>query len=233
MNIAFLIFYLVMVFLVCGIPFGKIIARLKGVDIQSVGSGNIGTTNVAREVGKGAAAATLLFDAGKGALATSLATLLFPSFVTAGASVVPNEPMSWLVGLVMLTAICGHIFSPFLGFHGGKGIAVGVGSLLGFVWPVGLLELGIFFVLVALTKRVSIGSITVAGIVGLVLGLYCGFYAPLDLLVELAGLIVVWAHRSNIKKLMAGQESAFAFHKPGEEPTPDDAEVAARSKDAQ
>lgn len=239
MNYFFLVGYLVCVFLICGIPFGKIIARAKGVDIQAVGSGNIGTTNVAREVGKGAAAVTLAFDAGKGALATGLSTVLFPQFVTAGASVIPNEPLSWLVGLVMVTAICGHIFSPFLGFHGGKGIAVGVGSLLGFVWPVGLLELGIFFVLVAITKRVSIGSITVAGIVGIVLGLCYGFYAQLDLLVELGGLIVVWAHRTNIKKLMAGQESAFAFHKSGEEPKPDDADVAVRSsqvnstKDAQ
>lgn len=219
-NVVNLIIYLLIVFVVCGIPFGKIIARAKGVDIQKVGSGNIGTTNVAREVGKGAAALTLVLDAGKGVLATELATLFFPLFVTQGQSVVPNQPFSWLVGLVMLTAICGHIFSPFLHFHGGKGIAVGVGTLLGFAWPVGLIELGIFIVIAAASKRVSLGSIVVAGVVGIVLGLFYGFYLPLDAIVEVGGLVVVWAHRSNIKKLREGSESAFSFHKSGEAPAP-------------
>lgn len=206
-------------------PFGKIIARAKGVDIQHVGSGNIGTTNVAREIGKGAAALTLLFDAGKGALATGLAGVVFPLCVTGGVSVDPQSPAAALVGLVMLAAVCGHIFSPFLGFHGGKGIAVGVGSLLGFAWPVGLIELGIFFVIAYATKRVSAGSVTVAAIVGLVLALFYGPNLGQDLIVEAAGLVVVWAHRSNIKKLVSGQEKPFSFHKKGERPMPDDPSV--------
>lgn len=221
-NMVALVAYLVATFLVCGIPFGKIIARAKGIDIQSVGSGNIGTTNVAREIGKGAAAATLLLDAGKGALATGLAGAVFPLWVTGGASVDPQAPAARLVGLVMLAAVCGHIFSPFLGFHGGKGIAVGVGSLLGFAWPVGLIELGIFFVIAFATKRVSAGSVTVAGIVGIVLALFYGPNLGQDLIVEAAGLVVVWAHRSNIKKLIHGQEKAFSFHKAGDVPAPDD-----------
>ena len=226
-NAVALVAYLVVTFFVCGIPFGKIIARAKGVDIQHVGSGNIGTTNVAREIGKGAAALTLLFDAGKGALATGLATATFPAWVTAGVACDPTGEGAWCVGLVMLAAVCGHIFSPFLGFHGGKGIAVGVGSLLGFAWPVGLIELGIFFVIAYLTKRVSAGSITVAGIVGLVLALFYGPNLAQDIIVEFAGLIVVWAHRSNIRKLMRGEEKPFSFHKKGEEPKPDDPSVGA------
>lgn len=221
-NVVALVAYLAATFLVCGIPFGKIIARAKGVDIQSVGSGNIGTTNVAREIGKGAAAATLLLDAGKGALATGLAGVIFPLWVTGGAPVDPQAPVAGLVGLVMLAAVCGHIFSPFLGFHGGKGIAVGVGSLLGFAWPVGLIELGIFFVIAFATKRVSAGSVMVAGIVGIVLALFYGPNLGQDLIVEAAGLVVVWAHRSNIKKLIHGQEKAFSFHKAGDVPAPDD-----------
>ena len=220
-NVAALVAYLAATFLVCGIPFGKIIARAKGVDIQHVGSGNIGTTNVAREIGKGAAALTLLFDAGKGALATGMAGVVFPLCVTGD----PQSPAAALVGLVMLAAVCGHIFSPFLGFHGGKGIAVGVGSLLGFAWPVGLIELGIFFVIAYATKRVSAGSVTVAAIVGLVLALFYGPNLGQDLIVEAAGLVVVWAHRSNIKKLVNGQEKPFSFHKKGERPMPDDPSV--------
>lgn len=226
MNLLALVAYLALTFLVCGIPFGKIIAHAKGVDIQSVGSGNIGTTNVAREIGKGAAALTLLLDAGKGALATGVAAASFPSFVTAGAAVAPAEPLAWTVGLVMLAAICGHIFSPFLGFHGGKGIAVGVGSLLGFAWPVGLTLLGTFFVIAYVTKRVSIGSIFVAAVVGFALALFYGPNLALDAVVELAGLIVVWAHRSNIVKLANGTEKAFSFHKKGEPATPDDEKAA-------
>lgn len=224
-NYPVLVAYLVVTFLVCGIPFGKIIARARGVDIQKVGSGNIGTTNVAREIGKGAAALTLLLDAGKGALATGLALWFFPAFITGGASVAPHGDVAWLEGLVTLAAICGHIFSPFLHFHGGKGIAVGVGTLLGFAWPVGLLELAIFLVIAVASKRVSAGSVTVAAILGPVFALIYGPNLGLDLLLELAGLVVVWAHRSNIKKLINGQEKEFSFHKRGDEPAPDDVTI--------
>lgn len=224
-NYPALVAYLVITFLVCGIPFGKIIARARGVDIQKVGSGNIGTTNVAREIGKGAAALTLLLDAGKGALTTGLALWFFPAFITGGASVAPHGDVAWLEGLVTLAAICGHIFSPFLHFHGGKGIAVGVGTLLGFAWPVGLLELAIFLVIAVATKRVSAGSVTVAAILGPVFALIYGPNLGLDLLLELAGLVVVWAHRSNIKKLINGQEKEFSFHKRGDKPALDDATI--------
>ena len=222
-NWAPLALYLVVTYLVCGIPFGKIIARAKGVDIQRVGSGNIGTTNVAREIGKGAAALTLLLDAGKGALATALASALFPldGLVLAdGASVAPGGQGAWLVGLVMVAAVWGHIFSPFLRFHGGKGIAVGVGSLLGFAWPLGLVELGVFIVLVAITRRVSVGSVTVAASLPLVAGLLYGWNLPLMATTAVAGWTVVWAHRSNIRKLAEGKESAFSFHKKGAAPDP-------------
>ena len=224
-NYPVLVAYLVVTFLVCGIPFGKIIARAKGVDIQKVGSGNIGTTNVAREIGKGAAALTLLLDAGKGALATGLALWFFPAFITGGASVAPHGDAAGLEGLVTLAAICGHIFSPFLHFHGGKGIAVGVGTLLGFAWPVGLMELAIFLVIAVASKRVSAGSVTVAAILGPVFALIYGSNLGLDLLLELAGLIVVWAHRSNIKKLINGQEKEFSFHKRGDKPAPDNVTI--------
>ena len=224
-NYPVLVAYLVVTFLVCGIPFGKIIARARGVDIQKVGSGNIGTTNVAREIGKGAAALTLLLDAGKGALATGLALWFFPVFITGGASVAPHGDVAWLEGLVTLAAICGHIFSPFLHFHGGKGIAVGVGTLLGFAWPVGLMELAIFLVIAVASKRVSAGSVTVAAILGPVFALIYGPNLGLDLLLELAGLVVVWAHRSNIKKLINGQEKEFSFHKRGDKPALDDATI--------
>lgn len=207
-----LIAYLLITYLICGIPFGKLVAQAQGVNIQQVGSGNIGTTNVAREVGKGAAAATLAFDAGKGILVTALATWLFPIFVTDGASVASTEPHAWLIGLVMIAAIWGHVFSPFLGFHGGKGIAVGVGTLLGFAWPLGLIELGIFLVLALITRRVSVGSVVVAAVLPVIAGVWGGWNWPLVITLAIAGWTVVWAHRSNISKLMHGEEPPFSFH---------------------
>ena len=219
-NYGVLALYLVVTFLVCGIPFGKLIARAKGVDIQKVGSGNIGTTNVAREVGKGAAALTLLLDAGKGALVCGLASVLFQreGFVLvpgAGVSVAPGHEGAWLVALVMVAAVWGHIFSPFLHFHGGKGIAVGVGSLLGFIWPVGLVLLVIFAALVAVTKRVSVGSVAVAFALPFVACALYGWDPSFFVTLAVAGWTVVWAHRSNIRKLLHGEERAFSFHKRG------------------
>ena len=92
---------------------------------------------------------------------------------------------------------------------------MGVGSLLGFAWPVGLIELGIFFVIAYATKRVSAGSVTVAAIVGLVLALFYGPNLGQDLIVDAAGLVVVWAHRSNIGRLLHGTESRFQWHTNG------------------
>ena len=86
----------------------------------------------------------------------------------------------------------------------------------------GLIELAIFLVIAVASKRVSAGSVTVAAILGPVFALIYGPNLALDLLLELAGLVVVWAHRSNIKKLINGQEREFSFHKHGDKPTPDD-----------
>ena len=216
-NVAALVAYLAATFLVCGIPFGKIIARAKGVDIQHVGSGNIGTTNVAREIGKGAAALTLLFDAGKGALATGLAGVIFPLCVTGGVSVDPQSPAAALVGLVMLAAVCGHIFSPFLGFHGGKGIAVGFGAALGLWWPVALGLLAVFLVFAVPSRYVSLGSVCAAASLPIQCALW-GFPLVSVAPIVVVALVVIWAHRSNIRKLARGEERRFAFHKDGEKP---------------
>ena len=209
-NYPVLVAYLVVTFLVCGIPFGKIIARARGVDIQKVGSGNIGTTNVAREIGKGAAALTLLFDAGKGALATGLALWFFPAFITGGASVAPHGDAAGLEGLVTLAAICGHIFSPFLHFHGGKGIAVAVGCLFVTFGVMGaLLEIAVFAVVVAISRFVSAGSLAAAIVCPIFAAYYFLFQAfdPIAwVLCLITALVVIWAHRGNIHRLATGTE---------------------------
>lgn len=211
---------LVVTYLVCGIPFGLVVAlRMGHVDVRRVGSGNIGTTNVAREVGKGAAALTLLLDAGKGWVCVRAGVWALNSFAFAGSVSPAGDPAtSWVGALVIAAAVSGHVFSPYLGFHGGKGIAVGFGSVLGYLWPVALGLLAVFLVLALATRRVSVGSIAAGASLPVITAAWCAFARgavswPLVAVTLAVGCLVVWAHRSNIDKLAHGREGAFSFHR--------------------
>ncbi|SEH60555.1 MULTISPECIES: glycerol-3-phosphate 1-O-acyltransferase PlsY [Atopobiaceae] len=207
-------------FLVCGIPCGLIIARVSAhIDVRDVGSGNIGMTNVARSAGAGAAVATLLCDAGKGFLAIMLSRLALAHFAFGGdwASTLPTAELGWMTTSLYALCVLGHVFSPYLGFHGGKGISVGLGAGLGFCWNATLSMLGVFIVLAVPSGYVSLGSIFAAlslsffsaafGVRGMALVPLC-----------LVSATVVWAHRSNIKKLLAGSERKFSVrHKDSSE----------------
>lgn len=217
--VAWVAVFVVFSYAVCGIPFGLLIARAMGhIDVRSTGSGNIGTTNVARSVGKAAAGLTLLCDLGKG-----LACMLFARFMLSllvyGTTGFAGQLTSG-EGLVAMSAVfdaCvfGHIFSPYLNFRGGKGIAVGFGAALGLWWPVGL-GLAVVFAIFAVPSRfVSLGSILAA----VSLPIQClawGFDPWASAIVALAAVVVVWAHRGNIAKLARGEERRFGFHKEGE-----------------
>jgi glycerol-3-phosphate acyltransferase PlsY len=127
------------------------------------------------------------------------------------------------MGVVYAAAILGHVFSPYLHFHGGKGIAVGFGAALGFMWPVSLGLLVVFVVFAVPTRYVSLGSIA-AAISLPILG--WAIYHPSNVFVILLGIVaavVVWAHRANIGKLMRGEEKRFSFHKTSDgKPAADD-----------
>ena len=123
------------------------------------------------------------------------------------------------VAALTLLLVWGHIFSPYLNFHGGKGIAVGLGVILAWYWPIGLSLLGMFIVAVAITKFVSVGSLAAA--IGLPIAACAVFpYSSLGLkfCMAMIGITVVWAHRANIKKLMTGKESKLSFTKRVTEP---------------
>ena len=202
-------------YLVCGIPFGLIIAIAMGhVDVRQVGSGNIGTTNVARSVGKGAAAATLLCDLGKGLLWMIVARYAIAALALGGDVAALDHTTAFGIALsvVFLGCICGHIFSPYLRFHGGKGIAVGFGAALGLYWPIGLGVLAVFVVLAVPSRYVSLGSIFAAASLPVwcaVLGFPPASIAP----VAVAALVVIWSHRENVMRLVRGEERRFSFHK--------------------
>ena len=190
-------------YVVCGIPFGLIIAKREGhVDVRTVGSGNIGTTNVARSVGKKAAALTLLCDLGKGLVWMLLARWVLAALVFGGDAASLDRTT---------------VFSPFLGFHGGKGIAVGFGAALGLWWPVALGLLVVFLVFAVPSRYVSLGSVCAAASLPIQCALW-GFPLISVAPIVVVALVVIWAHRSNIRKLARGEERRFAFHKDGEKP---------------
>lgn len=204
----------VLTYLICGIPVGMLVVSARsGQDIRTMGSGNIGTTNVGRMVGKSAAALTLAGDICKGFVCTFLAPMVFTATLgLSAAELAQSGGFGWMCSLVYLAAIAGHVFSPYLHFHGGKGIAVGFGAALGFVPAVALGLLVVFIMFVVPTRIVSVGSIAAAASLSLLdVVLYS---ATLFSALPFVGisLIVIWAHRSNIKKLVHGQEKQFCFH---------------------
>ncbi len=201
-------------FLVCGIPFGLLIASSEAhIDVRKVGSGNIGTTNVARNVGKKAAILTLLCDLGKGLVCMLVARFALAAICFGGdmSALSHTTLFGTAMSVVYMACIFGHVFSPYLHFHGGKGIAVGFGAALGLWWPVALGLLVVFVAFAVPSRYVSLGSVCAA----VSLPIWCVVWGfPLVSVIPIAAVavVVVWAHRANIKKLLAGTESKFAFH---------------------
>lgn len=172
------------------IPFGLLLTRAAGLgDIRKTGSGSIGATNVLRTGRKDIAAATLLLDAGKGALA------VFALAVWSG------HDAALVAGVA---AVVGHCFSPWIGFKGGKGIATGAGVLLAWSWLAGLICLLIWLAAAFLSKRSSVGALVTLVAAPLLL------WAFADGRTALAGLVVsavcIFRHQANIARLMAGTE---------------------------
>lgn len=208
--------FTVIAYFICAIPFGLLIAIAMGnVDIRQVGSGNIGTTNVARSVGKGAAAATLLLDVAKGLVSMLMARYAIAALALSGdvAALDHTTAFGTAMSVVFMGCILGHIFTPYLGFHGGKGIAVGLGGALGLYWPVGACALALFIVLAVPTRLVSLGSVAAAASLPVWCAIF-GFPPESILPVTVVAVVVIWSHRENVGRLLRGEERRFAFHKP-------------------
>ena len=190
-------------------PTGYLAGKLlKGIDIREVGSGSTGATNVLRTLGKIPGAFVLLIDALKGGLAINLGYALF-SIATTQNLIPPIVNIEiwqpYLLTLAGLAALLGHSKSIFLGFTGGKSVASGVGILLAISWQVGLSTLGVFAVVIAISRIVSLSSIAGAVAVSILMVI---FHQPLAyiLLGFAGGLYVIIRHRTNIERLIAGTE---------------------------
>ena len=193
-------------FLLGSVPWGLVISRIfYGKDLRDEGSGNIGTTNAIRSMGKVGGYAVFVLDFGKGLLSAFLATLAAGWAANGGA--VDEGVLKLCLGLSFAGCVWGHVFSPWLGFKGGKGIAVAIGNLFISFGVLGaILELAIFIVLVITTKRVSVGSIASALACPFIsLYFFWGHWLAW-LLITAPALTIVWAHRENIARLRAGTE---------------------------
>ena len=169
-------------------------------DIRRHGSGNAGMTNTLRTYGKLPAVLVLLGDGAKGVLAAWLGGLLAG---TAGA---------YLAGLF---AVVGHMFPLFFRFKGGKGVATAAGVILGSCQPVLLFLLLVFLLVVGGSRYVSLGSVTVAALYPLAMLWYTRALGPEVLCALLMAALVIWAHRSNIKRLLSGTENKLGQKKKG------------------
>ena len=201
-------------FAICGIPFGLLIAKLYGVDIRKEGSGNIGMTNVARSVGAKAAAFTFFLDVIKGTICVLLSRWILAKLCLDGAWELtrPQAAYGWSAALVWASCVCGHVFSPYLGFHGGKGISVGLGAGLGMCWYVALLAFAVFLLVAIPSGFISLGSICAAIALptwAFVFGFTKEALAP----TAIVCIVVIWSHRENIARLRAGTERKFGFKK--------------------
>jgi acyl phosphate:glycerol-3-phosphate acyltransferase len=187
------------------IPFGYLIARAHGIDITRVASGNIGATNVMRALGKGYGLLVFFLDVAKGYVPAALAhyAIQKPDFLPT------SQEFAFVVGMA---AVVGHCLSPFLRFKGGKGVATGLGAMLGATPWMALTVFGVFLVLLAITRYVSLSSILAV----LTMPIFGVLYRdPPSLIIASGGLaaFIIYRHRGNIRKLREGTENKFTFGK--------------------
>lgn len=178
-------------FLMGSIPCGVLVARLKGIDLKKVGSGNIGATNVLRTAGKWPALLTLAGDIMKGAIPVALGKYLLNDLS--------------MEGIIGLSAIMGHNFSVFLRFRGGKGVATSIGVLLVYSPMAALVTVVIWLAVILLTRYSSLGAIISFGM--LPLTVYGVDYARERLVISLMmSALLMLRHADNIKRLIQGME---------------------------
>ncbi len=196
-------------YLLGSIPTGYLLVRLfRHQDIRSFGSGNIGATNVLRSGGKGLGAATFLLDMLKGCSAVWMGGFL-------GALLLPTVPLRSAQALAALVAVLGHMFPIWLRFRGGKGVATGFGVFLVAAPWAALAAISVFFVVLFLSRYVSLASILGAACFPvfawfMVTGLRPPFYVAVECAVA---LLIVVKHHQNIRRLIAGTESRFGARK--------------------
>lgn len=194
-----------------GIPFGVLLAKLFRLpDPRSIGSGNIGATNMLRTGNKEVALLTLVLDAAKGWVVVMLTYRFFPLNIP---DTFYSLPHPHYAAIALLSAAIGHMYSPWLKFKGGKGVATLFGGALAFSWPVAMASLCMWLITVFLTRYVSLGSILALAAAPLIAWLRVDGTSAIIL--AIASAIAIYKHRDNIKRLRKGFEPKLNFGKGG------------------
>jgi glycerol-3-phosphate acyltransferase PlsY len=196
-NQTFIVTQLIVVvtaYLIGSIPTGLLLGKAYGIDVRKEGSGNIGATNLYRTVGRKVGIITLVGDCLKGLLPVVIVKF----------SALPSELTAW----VGLAAFCGHVFSVFLKFRGGKGVATALGVFLALAPLAVALALALFAVMMYLWRYVSLGSITAAAVMPLAV-FFTGGSRAVTMVTLIISLIVILRHHENIGRLLSGSESKF------------------------
>jgi len=196
-------------YLLGSIPTGFLVAKTRGVDIRTVGSGNIGATNVFRILGKAAGVFVLLADAAKGWLAVFVVAKLVSGWFYPEAGSLARE---WFALCAGVAAILGHNYTCWLHFKGGKGIATSAGVLVALVPVPLLIILGVWIIIFALSRYVSLASISAAFALPFAAWAVGESRTITFVTAALAGL-AIYKHKANIKRLVSGTENRIAFKK--------------------
>ncbi|NBX25711.1 MAG: glycerol-3-phosphate 1-O-acyltransferase [Planctomycetes bacterium] len=215
--------WIALAFLSGSIPFGVILAKAHGVDLRTVGSGNVGATNVGRALGRTWGFLCFALDAAKGAAPVIAAGMLAGPWARPVSTVPPGDFLGWIA--VVFAALLGHVFSPWIGFKGGKGVATGFGAMVA-MWPVltfpTLLALATWIACMRFTRIVSLSSMVAAWS----LPLWCGVLLPRPEATDpgspwwpigttsLLAALVMATHRANIRRLLAGTEARVGTKPP-------------------
>ena len=201
----------IIAYLIGSVNFSVILSKkMAGFDVREKGSGNAGTTNMLRSVGKKAAALTLICDVLKGVVAILIAMFIGWAFKV--------ENQALLVQIAGIAVVLGHTFPIFFGFKGGKGVATSLGILIMSNWQIGLICLVFGVLLIALTRMVSVGSCAAAVLFPVLTLFITDNYIVAQgsgylIYSIILAVIVLFNHRSNIKRIMAGKENRISFKK--------------------
>ena len=205
----------IIAYLIGSINFSVILSKkMAGFDVRQKGSGNAGTTNMLRSVGKKAAAITLICDILKGVVSIRIAILVGYLFNAQNKSI--------LVQIAAIAVVIGHTFPIFFGFKGGKGVATSLGVLIMTNWQIGLICLAIAIIIMAITKMVSLGSCMAAIAFPLLTYFAANIFENAYIVKEgssyfvysiILAVIVLFNHRSNIKRIITGKENKLSFKK--------------------
>lgn len=196
-SIPMLLVVAALAYLLGSVPFGLVVAKVMGLpDPRTIGSRNIGATNVLRTGSKVAALSTVLLDGAKGLVAVLIAR-----------AAVGEDGAQ----IAAIAAFLGHCFSVFLNFKGGKGVATFLGALLGLSFALGLVALVLWLLTCAITRYSSLSALVAAGVVPLV-AMLTGYVSMTVVLIAMAG-VLFWRHRENIARLQSGTESKVGASK--------------------